>query len=286
MAHNRTILLSLWLVLPSVSITQNTFPLQVGNKWQYWMTGYQNGQYFYTYGWTVWVDRDTLFPNGKTYAVLVSDGQHGGILRQDGLRVVTPSTSDTERVNYDFSKTVGDTIGSFLLPIDTLYTYIIADDLVLCFGQSKRRQIYYTKRIRSSEGVQEHIVDGFGVARYEYEPGEIWDIRGAIINGVTYGVITSVPHSQDEPFAYSLDQNFPNPFNPSTTISFSLPKSERVSIQISDLLGRTIDVITNQDYSAGRYYVVWHAPKNASGVYVYTIQAGRFHQSRKLIVLR
>jgi len=85
---------------------------------------------------------------------------------------------------------------------------------------------------------------------------------------------------------YSLEQNYPNPFNPSTTIEFSVPRTERVTLKIYDLLGREIKTLVNEDKSQGSYRVEFNAGYLASGVYFYRMQAGNFAQTKKLILLK
>jgi len=250
------------------------------------MPDYQNGQFFYIYGWTEWVERDTLMPNGKKYSVIVSDGHGGGLFRQENNKVVNYRLADSDYVRYDFSKTVGDTIGSIVLPIDTVYFYIIHDEFISYYGQQRRLQIYYQKSRRSSEGIQYHVLDGFGVIRYEYEPGEIWDLRGAIINGVKYGTITSTRDHPSSRAFYSLQQNYPNPFNSSTMFTFSIPQGDRATLRVMDILGREVATVTNQYYPAGSHSIAWDASNISSGLYFYTLQSGKYLQTRKLILLR
>jgi hypothetical protein len=88
------------------------------------------------------------------------------------------------------------------------------------------------------------------------------------------------------PVSYSLKQNFPNPFNPTTTISFSIPKSEVVRISVYDVTGRVVDELVNDNLTAGNYNTVWDANKFASGVYFYKIQAGDFVEMKKMTLLK
>jgi hypothetical protein len=83
-----------------------------------------------------------------------------------------------------------------------------------------------------------------------------------------------------------LLQDYPNPFNPSTTIKFELPKSSDVRLSVYDMLGREVSVLVNERRDAGVYEVKFDASELASGVYLYTLQAGDSVQSRKLLVLR
>jgi beta-lactamase superfamily II metal-dependent hydrolase len=92
--------------------------------------------------------------------------------------------------------------------------------------------------------------------------------------------------SKLQPEGFELGQNFPNPFNPSTTISFVLPLSGYVSLHIFNTLGVRVATLLDQHIEAGRYSVKWDAGKFASGVYYYRLQAGSTGKQRKLVLLR
>jgi photosystem II stability/assembly factor-like uncharacterized protein len=88
------------------------------------------------------------------------------------------------------------------------------------------------------------------------------------------------------PTKYSLSQNFPNPFNPETTIKFSLPHRSRVKLEIFDALGRVVVTLVNGELDAGSYKYNWNASNFASGVYVYRITANDFSGSKKLMLVK
>ncbi len=92
------------------------------------------------------------------------------------------------------------------------------------------------------------------------------------------------------PKAYKLDQNFPNPFNPSTVIRFSVPpaigKSANVRLQIFDNLGKFISTAANHHLQPGVYEYKWDAGGYASGVYYYRLEAEGFVQTRKMLLIK
>jgi predicted MPP superfamily phosphohydrolase len=89
------------------------------------------------------------------------------------------------------------------------------------------------------------------------------------------------------PLKFALKQNYPNPFNPSTTIEFSLPKSEFVTLKIYNLLGQEVAILIATYLAPGNYKFVWDASSFASGLYYYTLQTeGGFVQSLKLALVR
>jgi endo-1,4-beta-xylanase len=88
------------------------------------------------------------------------------------------------------------------------------------------------------------------------------------------------------PTSFKLDQNFPNPFNPSTKIRYSIPKASRVTLKIYDILGREVQTLVNEQQAPGQYTVTFNAQNLASGVYFYRISAGNFSEVKKLMLLK
>ncbi|MBS4027484.1 MAG: T9SS type A sorting domain-containing protein [Ignavibacteriales bacterium] len=100
--------------------------------------------------------------------------------------------------------------------------------------------------------------------------------------------IVSVNEPKDVPKSFSLLQNFPNPFNPITTIKFSLAKSTFVSLKVYNIVGEEIARLVSEELQAGNHQVIWNADGFASGVYFYRLQTeeGKFTQVKKLILLK
>jgi len=131
------------------------------------------------------------------------------------------------------------------------------------------------------------IADKFGVI-WIMNDGYPRALNGAIINGITYGLIVSV---NDElfpviPDKLILSQNYPNPFNPSTEINYSLKKDGIVVIKVFDVLGKEVAFLKNKYKKAGNYSVNFNAANLASGIYFYRITAGSFHQTKKMLLLK
>ncbi|HVN49416.1 MAG TPA: T9SS type A sorting domain-containing protein [Bacteroidota bacterium] len=100
-------------------------------------------------------------------------------------------------------------------------------------------------------------------------------------------IITGIARTPaQEPRTFSLAQNFPNPFNPSTTIAFSIPSKSHVTLKIYDILGREVATLINSDVSAGSHTQQWNASNFSSGIYFYRLQAGSLNQTKKLLLLR
>lgn len=86
--------------------------------------------------------------------------------------------------------------------------------------------------------------------------------------------------------AFSLSQNFPNPFNPSTIISWQLASSSDVSVKVYDALGKEVATLLNEKQNAGSHQIEFKANGLASGIYYYRIKAGKFTETKKMILLR
>ena len=93
------------------------------------------------------------------------------------------------------------------------------------------------------------------------------------------------------PEIYALHQNYPNPFNPTTQIRYDLPEQSYVNINIYDLMGRKIKSLINTHQDPGYRIIQWNATNEfgqpvSAGMYIYTIQAGEFRQTRKMVLLK
>ncbi len=88
------------------------------------------------------------------------------------------------------------------------------------------------------------------------------------------------------PLHFALEQNFPNPFNPSTLISYELPVASHVRLSVFNLLGQEIAMLVNGQIDPGRHEVKFDAGTRPSGLYVYRLEAGSFVQTRTMTLVR
>ena len=108
-------------------------------------------------------------------------------------------------------------------------------------------------------------------------------------NMVTVGTLSVDNNTM--PTVFALHQNYPNPFNPTTKISYDLPNNEFVSIYIYNVMGRKIKSLINANQEAGYRSLTWNATDDlgqsvSAGMYIYTIQAGEYRQTRKMVLLK
>jgi hypothetical protein len=102
----------------------------------------------------------------------------------------------------------------------------------------------------------------------------------------TYKYSSEAEVSIQVPNTFALNQNFPNPFNPTTTIAYTIPEQGMVSLIVYDVLGRQVGTLINEYKSAGSYTVSLDASKLSSGVYFYCLQSGSFIQKKKMVLLK
>ncbi|HRE09436.1 MAG TPA: FG-GAP-like repeat-containing protein [Ignavibacteria bacterium] len=100
------------------------------------------------------------------------------------------------------------------------------------------------------------------------------------------GIIGINNEGGEVPGEYDLSQNYPNPFNPSTNIKFLLPNAEMVKLKIYDILGNEVSNIVDEMKQAGAYVVTFDASKLSSGIYFYTLEAGNYRQTKKMLMIK
>jgi hypothetical protein len=109
--------------------------------------------------------------------------------------------------------------------------------------------------------------------------------------GVSFGVPVMEFASSTLPMAYSLGQNVPNPFNPTTSIEFAIPKSGMVTVEVFNVLGQKVKTLVNEDLRAGYKRVDWDGTDDggsavASGVYLYRLKVNDFSETKKMLLLK
>lgn len=88
------------------------------------------------------------------------------------------------------------------------------------------------------------------------------------------------------PTVFSLSQNYPNPFNPITIIEFGLPQASHISLEVFNMIGQRVEVLVNEQRSAGIHKINFDASGLSSGIYIYRLVSGEFMQTRKLTVIK
>jgi len=134
----------------------------------------------------------------------------------------------------------------------------------------------------------------------EYISGCDWvadsvDYTAAFFNSMDNCIEACFLASNDEinqlPQAFNLYNNYPNPFNPVTTLRYDIPENSHVTITIYDMLGRQVKTLINQTQDAGYRSIIWDATNDygkpvSAGLYLYQIQAGEYMQTKKMVLLK
>jgi hypothetical protein len=142
------------------------------------------------------------------------------------------------------------------------------------------------------------IADKYGVVKIYPEGSPPLLLTGMIINGVEYGNIVEVDESNESILSeYKLENNYPNPFNPTTKIKYTIPfvtlrqaqSDIRVTLKIYDILGREIATLVNEESDTGgarEYEVEFDGTNLPSGVYFYQLKVGSFVETKKMVLLK
>lgn len=118
-------------------------------------------------------------------------------------------------------------------------------------------------------------------AGYKNPDPRAWDSMSVVIS------LTGIGNNGLEPIStYKLYTNYPNPFNPSTKIKYSIAEKTFVSLNVYNISGEQVAPIVNREQTAGEYEVDFNAAELTSGVYLYKLQAGSFVETKKMILLK
>ncbi len=144
---------------------------------------------------------------------------------------------------------------------------------VLPFFAGKKLEFYFEYQNNSGSAFREPVINNY---RFTY--------GGQVIDNV----LTDLKEDEKIPSSFSLKQNYPNPFNPETNITFTINKPEFVTLKVYDLLGREVTTLVNEFKQPGIYTSQFSIGNSelSSGVYFYTLKAGDFVQSKKMLVLK
>ncbi|MFA6980155.1 MAG: T9SS type A sorting domain-containing protein [Ignavibacteriaceae bacterium] len=105
-------------------------------------------------------------------------------------------------------------------------------------------------------------------------------------DSIEISTISKIENEANAVTGFLLKQNFPNPFNPSTVISYQLPVSSYVTLKIFNFLGREVTTLVNEEKAPGMYEVEYNAVNLSSGVYFYYFRAGSFSKSCQMVLMR
>ncbi len=134
------------------------------------------------------------------------------------------------------------------------------------------RQVYSTV-LNKHFGINDTTVEEILLRKFDYLP-------------FLDGAVTNVSNFDSIPRKFELMQNHPNPFNPSTTISYSLPKREKVRLEVYNSIGQFVKLLVDEVQSAGKYDVRFNANNLPSGIYIYRLQTTKKTISKKMVLVK
>lgn len=243
-----------------------------GATWTTFNSG--NSEIPATYGGTMWGNQEiTMDKNGTLWIGTWDNGyEHaGGLVSFDGSHWNTWSSSNSG------------------LPSDNVYCVAIDQAGNKWVGTTKGMAKFdgknWTVYNENNSGLPMNEVTAIAIDSH----GNKWITTNggglAVFN--ENGIVLDVKgQSGVVPSSISLHQNYPNPFNPSTTISYELPWSAFVVLTVYDVLGREVETLVNERQIAGSHSVRFDGSALPSGVYFYRLEAGTYHETKKLILLK
>jgi hypothetical protein len=191
------------------------------------------------------------------------------------------------------------------------YSYDLSRNLVLVqswqdsIWVNEEKNIYtYDSNGYKTEWIQQYWYDIIWINEvkniYKYDSSghqtewieQFWPWNGSKwVNGYKYTdtwqmLVTDVNQQANSISSFGLSANYPNPFNPQTKISFSIPKESYITLKVYDLLGKEVAILAQEKKEAGEYSVVWNAGSVPSGVYFYRLVAGNFVETKKMILMK
>ena len=149
---------------------------------------------------------------------------------------------------------------------------------------------YLDGMLKSNDSTYEYRSSAFGVPRTDSVRVDIFN--GYNTSSIIWRVnvvneITTIETSSDLiPQNFSLQDNFPNPFNPVTHITYTLPRLSKVELSIYHITGEKIKTLVNKQQAAGEYTIRFDANNLASGIYFYTLKAGDFKESKRMAIIK
>lgn len=263
------------------------FPANIGDRWEYTTAGPD-------VGYTIVKDSIDLKDSSRFIFFRYPPTNRGADYRIDKNYNVFDGPNFDNRHVYKLDAKVGETW--MVLTGPTRYKARVREEYpAYVFGKLttiKVIDLFLLTRedtvITENSWLQywEKLAYGFGLISREDGATQPFLLRGCRINGVTYGTVDVEEEPKTVPSEFVLFQNYPNPFNPTTTINYQLPENGFVTIKIYDMLGKEIATLVNENKSAGYYKVEFNASKLTSGVYIYTINANNFIQSKKMLLTK
>ncbi len=170
----------------------------------------------------------------------------------------------------------------YSLPATQLRSLILNDGILYAFGDNGRILISSDSGENWELGfspTSNNLYRSFAINSVIYIVGE----NGTLLRSDN---LTSIQQTSTLPKGYWLGQNYPNPFNPTTKIDYSLPTYSKVRISIYDVSGREVEVLVDNNQSAGNHSIKFSGNNLSSGIYFYKLEADNFAEIKKMILIK
>ena len=273
------------IFLQTAFTQQTTYPLHVGDRWEFW-----SDDVVEHYNHTTIISKDTTLPNGHMYAYLIGDPNHSEQFQRqvgDSIFQFIPGLGE-EKLLFNFSASPGDIIAQYPWGGDTTAIMLLGIQTKSIFGRSLRQWDFLIDHMKHAVDDEEYyyVTDSLGLTHIGCFCIPL-NLHGAYINGVSYGTITvAVKNQEQAPTSFLLSQNFPNPYNPTSTITFDLPKASHVTLNVYNTLGQLVATLIEEQKQPGRYDVQFDGSNLTSGFYFYRMTAGGFVDTKKMIIMK
>ena len=142
----------------------------------------------------------------------------------------------------------------------------------------------------------EIVFDIDDITNIPQDPNFGLEFGDILLANTNAGIIPLKPRAEADqdlalPQSYTLNQNYPNPFNPETEISFQIPSATYTSLKIFNILGQEVKTLVDEHREAGHYTVSWSGRDEfgkevTSGIYFYTLKAGEFTDTKRMLLLK
>jgi len=139
--------------------------------------------------------------------------------------------------------------------------------------------------IRADNSTSRVVYFGFGIEQIDSRVTRDTLVARSL-RWLTENVVVGTKDNGQVPYTFNLEPNYPNPFNPSTTISYTISQPAYTTLKVYDVLGNEITTLVNGNKHAGKYEVEFNASNLSSGVYFYKLQSGLMVQTRKMVLLK
>ncbi|NNG26433.1 MAG: T9SS type A sorting domain-containing protein [Ignavibacteriaceae bacterium] len=188
---------------------------------------------------------------------------------------------DDQEVGVDWAGYEDWHLYRFTLDIDFVNAYIDEDPTPVFFGITTKPTS--DNELRWGDGSTDRK---FG----SYIDWIIWDTTGAYAPGqgtpLPNDIITGISDVTNIPTHHYLSQNFPNPYNPVTTIKYQIPELSFVTLKVYDVLGNEISTLVNEQKPSGEYEIEFDGAEVPSGIYFYRLKSGSFVETKKMVLMK